>query len=594
MANIFVSYSHEDRERIRPLVEILKAEGWSVWWDREIHAGPRFDKVIEKEVDNASCVIVAWSETSVHSDWVRDEANEGREREILVPALFHQVRPPMGFRAAQTADMINWPDERGDIDALLSGVRAILGRPVTGVKAQTSVAVLPFTNMSNDADQDFFCDGMSESLINMLAQIGALRVISRTTAMYYKNSTEPLPKIARALSVESIVEGSVTLTSDKVRISVQLIHVPTDRPLWADSYVRDREDIFALQSEVARTIAHQIRVTITPEEEAKLERTEESMKPEAHKAYLKGLYCRNLITPEGLNEALEHALEAASLDPRAARAYTLLAEIYVLQGMYGFNRPREVYPLAKRNATKALKIDETLAAAHSIWAWSVQVMDHDIEISARGYEAALKLNPGHTNTLMRYGAFKMGVGEPLEGIALLKKSVDVDPLSLIINAIYAYGLFLKRDYEDAIAHCKSVLEWEPDYWWIHWNLGETFSAQGRHADAVSAHEKAFALSRNAFTIGGLGRSYALSGQHEKARGLLDKLLEHATQAYISPYFIGYIYIGLGERDEAVKYLMEAWHQRDSWVQFINVNPSLDIVRDHPGFDDILIEMGFKS
>ena len=455
-----------------------------------------------------------------------------------------------------------------------------------------SLAVLPLTNLSQDPQQEYFSDGMTEALINILARIAALRVISRTTAMRYRGSVQPLPEIADELRVDAVVEGSVAKAGNQVRITVQLVHAPTDTPLWAESYTRELKDIFSLQTEVAKAIAQGVRVKLTPKEQKDFERRETSVNPQAHKAYLKGRHCRNLITGEGFTKAIEYAQQAIDIDPENARAHSLMAETFLLQGMYGFERPREVFPRAKRHATTALTISDALAEAHSTWAWAIQLMDLDRRGCEQEYEKALELNPGHEATLMRYGSYLTGIGRQGEGIALLKKSIELDPLSRIMNAIYAYGLYLMRDFEGCIAHCDTVLEWESEYWWFHWDLGEAFLATNRGTDAVKAHERAYGLSRNAFTAGALGRAYALAGERGKAEAILTKMIEQSETRYVSPYFIATIYVGLGHGDKAVKWLARAWNERDSWVSFINVNPALDPVRDHPGFDDVLREMDF--
>ena len=241
-----------------------------------------------------------------------------------------------------------------------------------------SIVVLPLNNLSQDPEQEYFSDGMTETLITILAQIGALRVISKTTAMHYRGSVKTLPEIGRELHVDAVVEGSVARVGNQVRISAQLIHASTDTHLWAASYTRELRDIFALQTEVASSVAREVHVKLTPAEQEVLARAE-PVNPEAHKAYLRGRHCRNLITGHGFQKAIQFCEQALAIDPGHARAHALLGETYVLQGMYGFVRPRDVLPLAKRATAKAMALEDNLAEAHSTWAWAIQSWTSTVE-----------------------------------------------------------------------------------------------------------------------------------------------------------------------------------------------------------------------
>ncbi len=464
---------------------------------------------------------------------------------------------------------------------------------VSSASGIRSVAVLPLANLSRDPEQEYFSDGMTEALINDLAQIGALKVISRTSAMRFKESDKPLPQIARELGVDGVLEGSVLRSGDKVRITAQLVHAASDTHLWADSYTGDLRDIFELQSRVAQAVAGRIRVAVTADERAQLAHPEE-VNPQAHEAYLKARHGRNMITEEGLALGVRWAEKAIALDPDYARPYALLAEIYVLLGMYGYRRPREVFPLAKQKAALALALDEGLAEAHSTMGWAVQVHDFDREASEREYRRALDLNPGHEVTLMRYGACLVGLGEPRKGMAMLKRSIELDPLAPIMNAIYAYGLYLTRDYDGAIGHCRKMADWEPNFWWTYWDLGEAYAAKGMFREAIEAHQKAAELGRNPFTAGGLGAALARAGERAAAEGLLAKMQQTANERYIPPYFIALIQLALGDRSAALDSLERAWQERDSWVSFAAVTPALDELRSDPRFQALLDRMDLAT
>lgn len=453
-----------------------------------------------------------------------------------------------------------------------------------------SLAVLPLTNLSGDPDQDYFSDGLTEAVINDLAKIAALKVISRTSAMRYKGSEKPLPEIADELGVDAVIEGSVQRVGSEVRINAQLIHAATDTNLWAESYTAKLENILRLQSDVAQAVAQRIHVAITPLEQAQLA-PQGVVKPNAHEAYLHARHARNLITRDGFELALDWAREAIAIDPSYARPYELLADVFVLLGMYGFRRPREVFPLAKEHAARALELDELLPDAHSTMGWAVQVHDFDRDTSEREYKRALELNPGHEITLMRYGAFLIGLGEIDGGLALLERSIELDPMAPIMNALYAYGLYLTRDFDGAIAHSHKRAKWEPGFWWSYWNLGEALAAKGEHDEAVAALEKAFALERNPFTGGGLAAAYARAGEPARAAAMLHSMLAKAKERYVPPYFIALVQEALGQREAALDSLEAAWKERDSWFSFAAVTPALDRLRDEPRLRELLKQMG---
>lgn len=319
-----------------------------------------------------------------------------------------------------------------------------------------------------------------------------------------------------------------------------------------------------------------------------------AVKPKAHEAYLQARQGRNLISRDGFELAIEWARKAIEIDPDYARPYELLAEVFVLLGMYGFQRPRDVFPLAKQNAARALELDDGLADAHSTMGWAVQVHDFDRAASEREYRRALELNPNHEVTLMRYGACLIGLGQPAEGLAMIERSVELDPLAPMMNALYAYALYLTRDFDGAIAHCHKMSEWEPDFWWTYWNLGEACVAQGRFAEAVKAHEEAFARERNPFTGGGLGAAYARAGDPARAGAMLKSMQAKAATRYVPPYFMALIELALGRREAALDSLERAWEERDSWFSFAAVTPALDELRGEPRFGKLLEQMGLAK
>lgn len=262
MADIFLSYASEDRERAKPLVEALEAEGWSIWWDREIHAGPRFDQVIEEQIANASCMIVVWSEASVKSDWVRDEANEGRERQILVPLLFHDVRPPMGFRAAQTANLVGWPEQRGELDMLLAGIRELVGAPEEAEPETPTPAaapktdppcilVLPFTNLSDDRELEFLAEGLTGDVIGLGAHL-AWKVVAGEPS----DVDERPQAVGARRGVHYVLRGSLQRGGNRIRASVRLTETIEGQDIWAQRFDLPADDLLDAQEKMAHFIGN--------------------------------------------------------------------------------------------------------------------------------------------------------------------------------------------------------------------------------------------------------------------------------------------------------------------------------------------------
>ena len=308
-----------------------------------------------------------------------------------------------------------------------------------------SLAVLPLENLSGDASQEYFADGMTEELITDLGQIGTLRVISRTSAMTYKKTRKPLAEIARELNVEAVVEGSVLRSGDHVRISAQLIEASADRHLWAESFEGDIRDTLALQSSVSRTIAGQIRATLDRQEQAALDKSK-AVNPEAYEAYLKGRYFWNKRTGDGLRKAIAYFSHAIEVDPNYAEAYSGLADAYALSGdwEYGVLSPQEAFRQARAAATKALTLDDSLGEAHTSLAFALDLYGWDWQAAEKEYDQAIKLSPGYSTLHLWYAWHLMVVGRTSEGILELRKAESLDPLSLIVGADLADALCIAR------------------------------------------------------------------------------------------------------------------------------------------------------
>ena len=454
-----------------------------------------------------------------------------------------------------------------------------------------SIAVLPLENLSRDPEQEYFADGMTEALITDLGKISALRVISRTSVMRYKGTKKPLPEIGRELNVDGIIEGSVVRSGDRIRITANLLHAPTDRHLWAETYERNLRDVLALQREVAQAIANEIKIKLTPQEQARLARAR-SVNPEAHEAYLKGRYYWNLRTEEGLKKGIEYFQQAIEKDPGYALAYAGLADSYVVLGEWALMAPWEAFPRAKAAAFKALEMDETLAEAHAPLGTARANYDWDWVGAEKEFKRAIELNPGYATAHNFYAQYLSAMGRHKEAIAEIKRAQELDPLSLQINATGGLVFFFARRYDEAIAECRRTLELNAGFYPAHLYLGLAYEQQKLYAQAISEYQKAVALEEgNPACSGYLARAYAAVGRRTEALKIISQVRELAKRRYVSPYRIALIYTALGDADQAFAWLEKAYQER-SKLDSLNVDPRNDRLRSDPRFQDLLRRMNF--
>ena len=455
-----------------------------------------------------------------------------------------------------------------------------------------SLLVLPLENLSRDPEQEYFADGLTEELITKLARISALRVLSRTTAMHYKGVRKPLPEIARELQVEGVVEGTVLRSGERVRISAQLIHAPTDTHLWADSYERDLRNVLALQSEVAQAIAREVQVKLTPQEEAHLAQAH-PVDPEAYEAYLKGRYHWNKRSGEELPKAVRYFQQAIAKDPSYAAAYAGLADSLSSFGTWGFVPPNEGCAKAKGFALRALEMDPGLAEAHVSLGWVTAWYDYDFMAAEREFERAIELNPRYTTAHYWFGFFLALMGRYEEGYTELIRAIRLDPLSSVIHWGLGMVYWFSRRYDQAIEQSEKSLELDASFVGAHVLLGWVYPYKSLHEPAITSLRKAVQLSHGASQwVGSLGEAYAAAGYRDEARKILEQLQELSKQRYVTPYVIGRIYAALNEKDEAFRWLETAYQERAAWMLFLKTDPRFDDLRSEPRFQDLMRRMNF--
>ena len=463
------------------------------------------------------------------------------------------------------------------------------GRAPAGIR---SLAVLPLESLSGDASQNYFADGMTDELITDLAQISALRVISRTSVMAYKGARKPLPQIARELNVDAMVEGTVLRSGDQVRITAQLIEASTDKHLWSQSYEGELRDTLALQNRVAGAIADQIRISLTPQEQTALKNAK-VVNPEAYESYLKGRYFWNKRTADGFKIALAYFNQAIEEDPKYAQAYSGLADTYVLLGdwEYGVMAPKEAYPKAKAAATRALELDNSLSDAHTSLA-SLGMFDWDWQSAGKEFRRAIELNPGYATAHQWYAWHLNLLGRQREAIAEIRKAESLDPLSLIISADTADLLFVARRYDESIQQSRKTLEMDPNFAIAHFELSQTYLQKRMYSEAIAELQRAIELSGGSTTFtSNLAYAYAASERRNEAVKILNDLTSRSNGSSDAAE-IALIHAGLGEKDQAMAWLEKAFSER--FIPSILLRPGFDPLRSDPRFQNLVHRIGLPG
>jgi TolB-like protein/DNA-binding winged helix-turn-helix (wHTH) protein/Tfp pilus assembly protein PilF len=457
--------------------------------------------------------------------------------------------------------------------------------------AITSLAVLPLTNLSGDPEQEYFADGMTEELITDLAKIGALRVISRTSVMNYKGARKLLPSIARELNVDAVVVGSVQKSAGRVRIAVQLIEARTDRHLWADTYERDLRDVLAMENEVARVIAEEIRLKLTPKEHARLANAHQ-LDPEAHEAYLRGLYFWNRLTEKDVRKSIPYFERAIQLVPDYAAAYASLAFSYNLLASSEYVAPQDAYPKAKKLAQKALELDGDLADGHAALGFVLCYSDWDWPAAEAQFRQANELEPNGEGGHSVYALYLGNMGRSEEAIAEAKKGLEVDPLSVLSQSNLGWIYWTAGDSEKAITQFQKILEIAPDSPDAHQGLGIVYASENRLAEAVAELQKAVTASEDyAWIIADLGYVYAAAGKREEAYKVLKDLTRISKRKYVSAYLVATVYAGLGEKELAFRWLTKALEERSDLLVSLKTDPHFSSLRPDPRFQALLQRVG---
>jgi TolB-like protein/DNA-binding winged helix-turn-helix (wHTH) protein/Tfp pilus assembly protein PilF len=454
-----------------------------------------------------------------------------------------------------------------------------------------SLAVLPLESLSNDASQDYFADGMTDELISDLGQISALRVISRTSVMAYKRARKPLPQIARELNVDAVVEGTVLRSGNRVRITAQLIDASADKHLWSQSYEGELKDTLELQSQVARAIADQIQISLSPRERGALT-SARVVNPEAYVSYLKGRYFWNKRSAESLKAALAYFTQAIDEDPAYARAYSGLADTYALLGdwQYAVMTAKDALPKAKAAAVRALELDGSLGEAHNSLAFLLDGFDWDLDAGGKEFLRAIELNPGYATAHHWYAWHLALLHRYDEALAEMRTAESLDPLSLIINADLAELLALAHKYDDSVRQSRKAIEMDPNFGLAHNHLGQVYLQQRKYPEAIAELQEAVRLSHGSPTcVANLGRAYVAAGRKRDAEDLLGDLRQRSSPGASHGSEIAVLYASLGDTDRAMEWLEKGYEER--FNPGVLLRPGFDPLRSDPRFQDLVRRVG---
>ncbi len=498
---------------------------------------------------------------------------------------------------AGAASLISWISRRQVVAGAIALGLLVFGGWVISLRFKgrppiESLAVLPFTSGSDDPQTAYLSDGITESLINNLSQLPNLRVIARTTAFRYKDQAAEPSKIGRDLNVNAALTGKVLLRGDTLIVQADLVNVADGAQLWGQQYARKLSDIFALQAEIATDIAEELQTKLTGEEKRLLAK-HYTNDTEAYRLYQTGRFYWYKRTEDGFKKAIDYFRQATQRDPHYALAHTGLADAYIGLTFYNYLPPKEAMPQAKASAMEALKIDDTLAEAHTSLAHVKVNYDWDWAGAESEFKRAIALNPRYATAHQWYAShYLTPKGRLEEALAEMSQARDIDPVSLVMNTFMGVTLYFAGKREQAVEQCVKTVELDPNFGVAHWHLGLALAQEARFEEAIAELNKAVALSgASPLMKAALGYAFAASGRRGEAMKILAELQKRAEQSYVSASEIASIYAGLGERDRAIAWLEKAAEERAFHLVYLNVRPEFAPLRSDPRFENLSVRVG---
>lgn len=469
------------------------------------------------------------------------------------------------------------------------------GKPRTAQSFEKpKVAILPLRSISPDPNDEYFADGMSEELISAVSKISDLRTISRSSAMRFKTTTKTISEIADELQVGAVVEGSVRKSGNMVRINVQLVDVRKDEHLWSQSYDRQLEDVFAIQSDIARKVAEALQVHILARERQRIEK-KATGNMESYTLYLKGLHHKGERKEEGYMKAIRYFEEALRKDPKFALALAGIAECYDLMGDEGYLPPKESFPKAEEFAKKAIELDDSLAEAHATLGSVMQTYYYNQSAAEEEFRRALDLNPNYGRVCNSYGSYLACVGRLDEAVVEVGRAQELNPLALEVNNCAAVIFNCVNEFDKSVEACEKMLRIDENFLPAYQDLAEAYLEKSRYEDAIRVLQKALDISNGAPPVKArLGFAYARAGRVEDARAVLRELEEDSRKKYVTPIAFAIVHCGLGENEDSITWLEKACEERAGGVLSIKVRPMWASLRGEPGFGRLLGRMGLGN
>jgi DNA-binding winged helix-turn-helix (wHTH) protein/TolB-like protein/Flp pilus assembly protein TadD len=476
--------------------------------------------------------------------------------------------------------------------ATVAGIAYLSGRDKAGASpsAIQSIAVLPFVDDSPDRDAEFLDDEIAESLVNSLTKLPKLRVVPRSVMMSYKGRNVDPRQVGEELNVRAVVTGRVHRHGDTISIQADLIDLDSVSQIWGQHYDRRLADMLLVQEEISRDIFENLRLKLNVEEQKQLE---------AYRLYLKGRNAWNKRTPDGLQQGIDYFQQAINTDPNYAAAYAGLADCYNMQVIYGIHQPKDGFPKAKEAAVKALEMDETLAEAHTSLAFIKFRWDRDRVEAEREFQLAIKYKPTYAPAHQWYSSYLVALQRFDEAVAEAKRTSELEPLSFTASSHLGWILYLSGRTDEAVAQCTKILSLDPNSFPAHRYLGLAYEQKGMYPQAIDQFQKGVKLSGGPLILALLGHAYAASGKTAEARQVLSELhdlsesREAESRRYVSPYTVAAIYTALGDKDQAFKWLEQAYQERDVWLMNLKVDPVFAKLRSDKRFQDLLTRAGLR-
>ncbi|MFC2124725.1 tetratricopeptide repeat protein [Bacteroidota bacterium] len=465
-------------------------------------------------------------------------------------------------------------------------------------ESRPSIAVLPFVNMSDDASQEYFCDGMTEEIINTLSHVENLKVIARTSAFIFKDRIEDMRIIGKKLDVEHLLEGSVRKAGNRLRITSQLIKVTDGSHIWSEKYDREIQDVFAIQDEISLAIVDNLKARLLGSEKKMLLKRH-TEKSEAYNLYLLGRFYTNKRNEESLKKAIEYFLQAIRKDPGYALAFAGLSEAYALVALgYGALPSKEGFPNAREAALKAIEIDDELAEAYTSLAFVKQYSEFDWPGVEQAYKRAIELNPGYAPAHQWYGEYFFIHKRWDESYREISNAIELDPLSFIIRNELGWYYHYQNKIDQAIEQYKQVVEMAPDYAVVYFNLGNAYVFKGMYEEAIEMSEKAVKLSGGSpFMKAGLAYVYTRSGKTELAVEIRDELVKLAKSGYLFHGPLATVYVALNEKDKAIKWLKSVYQNKEASMYLFRAwyedYLGSDLLSDDPWFNELQKKVGLE-